>query len=50
MEFEDRNHVEIKRMVDLILEIAANGLAWAREARSGTAGSGTRFCGMGAMG
>ena len=31
MEFEDRNHFEIQRMVDLILEIATNGLAWARK-------------------
>jgi hypothetical protein len=31
MEFEDRNNVEIQRMVDLIVETATNGLAWARE-------------------
>ena len=31
MEFEDRNNCEIQRMVDLILEIATNGLAWARK-------------------
>jgi hypothetical protein len=31
MEFEDRNHVEIQSMADGILEIATNGLAWARE-------------------
>jgi len=31
MEFEDRNNFEIQRMVDLILEIATNGLEWARE-------------------
>ena len=31
MEFEVRNNFEIQRMVDLILEIATNGLAWARE-------------------
>jgi hypothetical protein len=30
MEFEDRNNFEIQRMVDLILETATNGLAWAR--------------------
>src|SRR5215471_8692650 len=30
MEFEDRNHFEIQRMVDLILETSANGLDWAR--------------------
>ena len=34
MEFEDRNNFEIQRMVDLILEIATNGLAWARERES----------------
>src|SRR5262249_3257056 len=34
MEFEDRNHFEIQRMVDLILETAANGLEWARERES----------------
>ena len=34
MEFEDRNHFEIQRMVDLILEIATNGLAWARQQES----------------
>jgi hypothetical protein len=31
MEFEDRNNFEIQRMVDRILEIATNGLEWARE-------------------
>ena len=31
MEFEDRNNFEIQRMVDHILEIAANGLKWARQ-------------------
>ena len=31
MGFEDRNNFEIQRMVDLILEIATNGLAWARK-------------------
>jgi hypothetical protein len=31
MEFEDRNSSEIQRVVDHILEIAANGLKWARE-------------------
>ena len=31
MEFKDRNNSEIQRMVDLILETAANGLTWARE-------------------
>jgi hypothetical protein len=30
MEFEDRNNFEIQRMVDLILETATNGLAWAQ--------------------
>jgi hypothetical protein len=30
MEFEDRNNFEIQRMVDRILEIATNGLEWAR--------------------
>jgi hypothetical protein len=34
MEFEDRNNCEIQRMVDRILEIATNGLAWARERES----------------
>ena len=34
MEFEDRNNFEIQRMVDRILEIAANGLEWARERES----------------
>jgi hypothetical protein len=34
MEFEDRNNLEIQRMVDLILEIATNGLEWARERES----------------
>ena len=34
MEFEDRNNYEIQRMVDLILEIATNGLTWARERES----------------
>jgi len=31
MEFEDRNNFEIQGMVDHILEIAANGLKWARQ-------------------
>ena len=31
MEFEQRNELEIHRMVDHILEIAVNGLKWARE-------------------
>jgi hypothetical protein len=31
MEFEDRNNFELQRMVDQILEIAANGLEWARQ-------------------
>src|SRR5215471_12215685 len=34
MEFEDRNNFEIQRMVDRILEIATNGLEWARERES----------------
>jgi hypothetical protein len=34
MEFADRNHFEIQRMVDRILEIATNGLAWARKRES----------------
>jgi hypothetical protein len=34
MEFADRNNFEIKRMVDLILETATNGLAWARARES----------------
>ena len=34
MEFEDRNNFEIQRMVDLILEVATNGLALARERES----------------
>ena len=34
MEFQDRNNFEIQRMVDLILEIATNGLKWARERES----------------
>jgi hypothetical protein len=34
MEFEDRNTFEIQRMVDLILDIATNGLEWARERES----------------
>ena len=34
MEFEDRNNFEIQRMVDLILEVATNGLEWARERES----------------
>jgi hypothetical protein len=34
MEFEDRNNFEIQRMVDRILEIAANGLEWARKRES----------------
>src|SRR5262249_53431353 len=34
LEFEDRNHFEIQRMVDLILELATNGLKWARERES----------------
>src|SRR5215468_12746358 len=31
MEFEDRNNFEIQQIVDHILEIATNGLEWARE-------------------
>jgi hypothetical protein len=31
MEFEDRNNIEIQKMVDLVLEIATNGLEWARQ-------------------
>jgi hypothetical protein len=31
MEFQDRNNFEIQAMADHILEIAANGLEWARE-------------------
>ena len=31
MEFGDRNNFEIQQMVDHILEIATNGLEWARE-------------------
>lgn len=34
MEFDDRNQFEIQKMVDHILEIAANGLNWARERES----------------
>jgi hypothetical protein len=34
MEFADRNNLEIQRMVDRILEIATNGLVWARERES----------------
>jgi hypothetical protein len=34
MEFEDRNNREIQKMVDLILETATNGLAWARARES----------------
>jgi len=34
MEFEDRNNFEIQKMVDRILEIATNGLKWARERES----------------
>jgi hypothetical protein len=34
LEFQDRNNFEIQRMVDLILEIATNGLKWARERES----------------
>jgi hypothetical protein len=34
LQFEDRNNVEIQRMVDLILETATNGLKWARERES----------------
>src|SRR5262245_17572674 len=34
MEFGDRNNFEIQRMVDHILEIATNGLEWARERES----------------
>jgi hypothetical protein len=34
MEFDDRNSLEIQRNVDHILEIAANGLRWARERES----------------
>jgi hypothetical protein len=35
MEFGERNNFEIQRMVDLILETATNGLAWARARESG---------------
>ncbi len=31
MEFEDRNNAEIQRLVDCILDIAKNGLNWARQ-------------------
>ena len=34
LEFQDRNNFEIRRMVDLTLEIATNGLKWARERES----------------
>jgi hypothetical protein len=34
MKFEDRNNFEIQRMVGRILEIATNGLEWARERES----------------
>jgi hypothetical protein len=34
LEFADRNNFEIQRMVDLTLEIAMNGLAWARRRES----------------
>jgi hypothetical protein len=34
MEFQDRNNFEIQRMVDLIFEIATNGLEWARQRES----------------
>jgi hypothetical protein len=34
MEFEDRNNLEIQRMVNRVLEIATNGLAWARKRES----------------
>jgi hypothetical protein len=34
MEFEQRNEFEIQKMVDAILEIATNGLQWARERES----------------
>jgi len=34
LEFEDRNNFEIQRMVNFILEIATNGLEWARERES----------------
>ena len=34
MEFEDRNNFEIQRMVNLILEVAMNGLEWARKRES----------------
>jgi hypothetical protein len=34
MEFEDRNNREIQRVVDSIVEIATNGLEWARERES----------------
>lgn len=34
MEFEQRNQLEIQKMVDAIFEIAAKGLTWARERES----------------
>jgi hypothetical protein len=34
LEFEDRNNFEIQRMVDFTLEIATNGLEWARKRES----------------
>jgi hypothetical protein len=34
MEFEDRNNIEIQKMVDVILGIATNGLEWARQRES----------------
>ncbi|HLH31076.1 MAG TPA: hypothetical protein VKY31_07720 [Terriglobia bacterium] len=34
MEFADRNEVEIQGIVDQILQIAANGLKWARQQES----------------
>lgn len=34
MEFADRNEIEIQKMVDQILAIAANGLKWARQRES----------------
>jgi len=34
LEFQDRNNFEIQRMVNLILEIATNGLKWALERES----------------
>jgi len=34
LEFEDRNRFEIQRMVDRILDVATNGLEWARKRES----------------